>query len=69
MPPKSSISPQRRAGMRGITAPANFSLLTERSVMSVTIQPGSTELTRMRWRASSTASARTKAVTAPLDAP
>ena len=31
---------QRRAGMRGNTASANFGLLTARSVMSVTIQPG-----------------------------
>jgi hypothetical protein len=69
MPPKSSISPQRRAGMRGITAPANLSLPTDFSVISVTIQPGRMLLTRILWRASSTASARTKTVTAPLLAP
>ena len=69
MPPKSSIVPQRRAGMRGCTAAANFGLANDAAVISVAIQPGRIELTRIRWRASSTASARTYAVTAPFDAP
>ena len=69
MPPKSSMPPQRRAGMRGSTASANLALPTDFSVISVTIQPGKMLLTRILWRANSPASARTKAVTAPLLAP
>lgn len=44
--------------MRGISETTNLGLLNERSVISGVIQPGSTELTRMRWRANSTASDR-----------
>lgn len=54
--------------MRGISDSTNLGLLNERSVISGVIQPGSTELTRMRWRANSTASGHTIEVTSPLEA-
>ena len=66
MPLKSSPTPQRRTGTRRRTFVWKASVLIARSVMAVAIQPGSTELTRMPWRACSTARPRTIALSPAL---
>src|SRR5260370_37664361 len=40
IPPKSEGSPNRRIGIRGITAPTNFSLAMIPAVLSLFLQPG-----------------------------
>ena len=44
MAPKSSGTPHRRIGMRGITLSTNLSQVNNRSVIAVSIQPGMTAL-------------------------
>src|SRR5581483_10069099 len=67
--PRSSGVPHRRTGVRVVVLFMNFSLSLPMAFMSVSIQPGRIELTRILWRASSTARPRVSAVNAPLLAP